>query len=335
MNTLKSRITGAEQTADLEESPIAALFKRTQQAAEPQPEDKPPAPAAPIHTSSSSRIADLPVDILDDMEQPFRRYSDKKMVAFTEDIRKRGIIHRIVVRPHPEQPGRYQIISGRHRRQGAKLAGYVQVPCEIRELDDTEARLQMISANLEQRDELLPSEKAWAYREQMELLRRKAGRPAKGNSPQTAGNFETADKLGAEAGESGDTVYRYVRLTYLTPELLEAVDAGNLGFGVGVTLSYLSRENQEAVYDYFFVTHKLSINGALADTLRASDEKGVTLTAERLAVILAPAVPVKRFNKVSVPMKQLRSYFPAEATPKEVEKRIVEIVRKYFEEGNQ
>lgn len=338
MGSLKDRIAGAEQAAATEESPIASLFKNSQ----------PTTPKAQVPTTGAqsgfgkTQFVDLPVDILDEMPQRFR-ISEDQVENLTEDIRLHGIIHRIIVRPHPERPGRYQIIAGRHRRRGAIGAGYRMVPCEIRELDDTEARLLMISSNLQQRDNLLPSEKAWAYREQMELLAHQGKRTnfeklqngfeALGeNEKGTSGNVcqkWARDEIAAGTKDSARTVQNYIRLTYLLPELLEAVDAGKLGIVVGVTLSYLSADNQRVIYQYFFEDHKQTINSNLADALRIAGEKE-PVTEELIARILSPVVKSKPLRKVNVNMKPIRSFFPIEATPKEIEKQIIEILTEYF-----
>lgn len=350
MNALKTRISGAEETADIEESPIAALFRPKSSevvAGSPGASQTPTGddsgggnkPEVTPRLSQrlqnglqvgASEFRDIPADQMEEMEQPFR-INDDYTHELEESITERGVIQRIIVRPHPSKPGMYQIIDGRHRRRAAMRLGYTLLPCEIRQLDDDEALLLVIETTLRLRPPLLHSEKAKAYKIRLEALSHQGKRTLS----QIATKSDTAAEVGKETGESRDQIFRYIRLTCLIPELLDAVDAKTLGFGVGVTLSYLSVENQEAVHKYFFIANKITITSDVADTLRASDEKGVTLTAERLKMILAPAVPAKRFNKVSVPMKQLRSYFPAEATAKQVEKQIIEIVKKYFEEGGQ
>lgn len=340
MATLKDRISAAEQAAVTEKSPIADLFRGVK--APTSDTESSTSPSTP--GKKGPQLADLPTDVLDEMEQPFRLYSNDKMEKMRQSIIAHGVIQRVIVRPNPEVPGRYQIISGRNRRRAAIQAGHVTVPCEIRDLTDEEARLQMLTTNLDQRDELLPSEKAWAYREQMEILAHQGkkmvfdesenpiaalGQNEERTSRQSVGKLESADQVGAKEGESGRQIQRYIRLTYLMPELLEAVDEKVLGFGAGVSLSYLSLDSQDAVYQYFFVNSKRSINGALAETLRERGEKK-PLTVERIQAILAPAPAPVKIKKVSVPMKTLRKFFPAEATPKEIEKQIIEILTEYF-----
>lgn len=316
---LKDRILEAETAAATEESPLAALFRNA------KPLGMEPAPSSPA-APQPPRLLELPADALDEMEQPFRLYSEAKMENMRQSISIHGVIQRILVRPYPEGSGRYQIISGRNRRRAAMLAGYTMVPCEVRLLDDDEARLQMVATNLEQREELLPSEKAWAYRIQLETLAHQGKR----TSPQFAAKLRSDDKLGEETGISGDTIQRYIRLTYLSPELLEAVDNGTLGFGAGAALSYLTQESQAAVYQYFFADHKQKISGDLADQLRAAGERG-TITAELIQDILSPNVKkAKPLRKVAVNMKPLRRFFRPEATPQEIEKQIVEILTAYF-----
>lgn len=324
--TLKDRIAGAEISAATEKSPIAALFDNHQgMMATPS--------TGEIHSSEQNpQFLDLPVGILDEMEQPFRLYSDKKMEQMRDSIIAHGIIQRLIVRPNPEKPGRYQIISGRNRRRGAIMAGYTMVPCEIRELDDDEARLLMVACNLEQREELSLYEKTWAYRIRLEALAHQGKRTSGQIDPKLRSN----EVLAKESDESVSTIQRYIRLTYLLPELFNTVDNGNLGFGAGVTLSYLSTESQAVVYQYFFVDHKQKIGGDLADALRFAGEKG-PITEELISRLLSPAVKAKPkpLRKVAVNMKPIRSFFPDEATPKEIEKKIIEILTEYFnkEEG--
>lgn len=339
MDTLKERIAGAEKAGVAEESPIAALFR----SAKGLPVSAPANSEAVKDGSSASRLLELPADALEEMEQPFRLYNDAKMEQMRQSIVTHGVIQRIIVRPHPEKPGRYQIISGRHRRRGAMLAGYTMVPCEVRAVDDHEARLLMVELNLQQREKLLPSEKAWAYRIQLEELAHQGKRaeiekfengayPLWDNEKRTCGTtcHKSRDEISTE--DSGRTIQKYIRLTYLIPELLAAVDDESLPIGAGVSLSYLSETDQRTVYQYFFIDHKQRISGELAERLRSSGEKA-PLTEERLQMILAPAVPVKKFRKVSLPMKPLREFFPATATAKDVERQIMEIVTKYFKEG--
>lgn len=316
--TLKDRIAGAELAAETEESPVAGLFRPREklEAAAPIPQEQKQTSSVQV---GASEFRDIPADQMEEMEQPFLINEDY-VHELEESITERGVIQRIILRPHPDKPGMYQIIDGRHRRRAAMRVGYTLLPSEIRQLDDDQAVLTVIETTLRQRPKLLPSEKAKAYKIRLEALSHQGKR----TSRQSVGKLESADEVSDD--ESGRQVQRYIRLTYLIPELLDAVDAEKLGFGVGVTLSYLSQVNQESVYDYFF-GNNIAITGTLADILRAQDEKGVGLTPDKLREITAPAVAPKKLRKISVPMKSLRKYFREEATEKEIQEEIVELVK--------
>ena len=315
--TLKDRIAGAEHAAATEDSPIAELFKRRKLEADAPAQEQGQTGGVQVGTSE---FRDIAADQMEEMEQPFR-ISDDYIHELETSITERGVIQRIILRPHPNKPGMYQIIDGRHRRRAAIRIGYTLLPCEIRQLDDDQAVLTVIETTLRQRPKLLPSEKAKAYKIQLEALSHQ-GKRTSGQ----IGQKLSRDSVAEDADESSRQVQRYIRLTYLIPELLDAVDAGTLGFGIGVTLSYVGQTNQESIYDYF-IGNKIAITGALAETLRALDEKQVGFTPGKLREITAPAVAPKKLRKVSVPMKSLRKYFSETATEKEIQTEIVELVK--------
>lgn len=272
---------------------------------------------------------DLPIDALVDMEQPFHLYGPGELETMRQSICGHGVIQRLIVRPYGD--GVYQIISGRNRRTAARMAGYTAVPCEIRHLNDDEAELQMLETNLRQRDRLLPSERAWAYRLQLEALKRQ-GQRADLTSPQSAAKSRSDDELGQESGVSGDTIRRYVRLSYLISPLLEAVDAKTLGFGGGVSLSYLTSASQESVYNYFFSTHPRPIDQHLADRLRAAGEVS-ELTEAELEALLSGQMEKPQAVK-TIPFSPLKKYFPRNAPKAAIEKTVAAALKLYFEAGN-
>ena len=147
-------------------------------------------------------------------------------------------------------------------------------------------------------------------------------------SRQLVGRLETADLVGQEVGECGRQIQRYIRLTYLTPALLQAVDEKKLGLTIGATLSFLSRENQEAVEAYCFREHSVYISQELADRLREADESGAQLTSETLEELVQPSG--KNLRKVTLPYKTVRRYFPDEATQEEIESTIQQALKLYF-----
>lgn len=316
---LKDRIAGAERAAVEEENPIAALFRNPVATSEKLTEQ----------SQTYPQFREVPIELMDEMEQPFRLYDGTaEMESLIEKIREQGIVERLIVRPSPTTAGRYQIIAGRHRRRAAKQLGYTSVPCEIRNLTDDEATLQMIATNVDRREKLLPSEKAWAYRMRLEALVHQGKRTC----TQIEYKLKSVDLVAEGTDDSREKVRRYIRLTYLLPELLEMVDQERLGFGAGVSLSYLSEQSQRVVYHYFFeVNSKLKISGVTAEALRVAGEHE-ELTDELIRSTLFPeSKKEKPLKKVSVQMKPLRKFFPAELPPKEIEKQIIEIVTAYFE----
>lgn len=282
-------------------------------------------PAAPL-----SGLQELPIELLDDFStgmnrQPFRPYSQEDMEALRRDIVANGVIQPLIVRPRGEH--RYEIISGHNRRTAARAAGYTVVPCLVRQLGDDEAIVQMISTNLQQRKELLPSEKAFAYRFQLEAMKRQ-GKRTDLTSSQLGPKLRSDAILAQQTGESRNQISRYIRLTYLLPSLLELVDEKRMGLTVGVTLSFLCREAQAAVETYCFQEHSVYISQDLADRLREADASGKRLTPELLDELVRPSG--KNLRKVTLPLKAVQRYFPEGVTQEEVERTVQQALKLYF-----
>lgn len=281
-------------------------------------------PAAPL-----SGLQELPIELLDDFStgmnrQPFHPYSQEDMEALRRDIVANGVIQPLIVRPRGEH--RYEIISGHNRRTAARAAGYTVVPCLVRQLGDDEAIVQMISTNLRQRKELLPSEKAFAYRFQLEAMKRQ-GKRTDLTSAQVGPRLST-EIIGEASGDSRNQVKRYIRLTCLIPSLLKLVDEKKMGLTVGVTLSFLCREAQAAVETYCFQEHSVYICQDLADRLREADGSGKRLTPELLDELVRPSG--KNLRKVTLPLKTVQRYFPEGVTQEEVERTVQQALKLYF-----
>ena len=167
------------------------------------------------------------------------------MDELTESIRVHGVLSPLLARPKGEC---YELVSGHRRRLAAQKLGLPTVPVLVREMSDDEAVILMVDSNL-QRENLLPSEKAIAYKMKLEAMKRQAGRPRKDNPRQLVGNYETADVIGETTGESGRTIQRYICLTNLVPPLLQMVDDGRIAFSPAVELSYLTRDEQAELWD--------------------------------------------------------------------------------------
>ena len=197
-----------------------------------------------------SKIRDIPLELIDDFpDHPFKVRDDEDMIQLVESVKERGVITPATVRQ--KEDGRYELISGHRRKRACELAGFEALRCEVVDLDRDAATVLMVESNY-QRSQILPSEKAFAYKMRLEAMKRQAGRPSKDNSVPVAQNYEgktSRELLGEQVGESQDQVRRYIRLTNLVPELLELVDEGKIKMRPAVELSYLDEDSQRAVVD--------------------------------------------------------------------------------------
>lgn len=244
-------------------------------------------------TPSGSRLIQAPLELLEPWSdaagnmQPFRSYSAAELEDLADNIRQHGIITPLRLRPIG---GRFQILSGHNRCKAAKLAGLRTVPAIVEDVDDDEAALILVDSNLKQRQRITPSEKARAYKLRLEAMRRQGKRTdltsrhdvgksendSAATSRHDVGKLETADVIGEQAGDTGRTVQRYVRLTYLIPELLEMVDDERLKIVCAVELSYLPPTTQQMVLEA--LDDGLKLSAIKAKNLHASmptTEKGV------------------------------------------------------------
>lgn len=192
------------------------------------------------------KVRVVPIKYIDDSpDHPFQVRDDEEMMSLVESIATFGVITPVIARKTADE--RYELISGHRRKRACELLHIDSLPIIVRDLSREEGIILMVDSNL-QREHILPSEKAFAYKMKMEALKRTAGRPSKDNSTPVAGNLrgkETADVIGENSGESGDQVRRYIRLTELIPQLLQMVDEGKIAFRPAVELSYLEKEEQE------------------------------------------------------------------------------------------
>lgn len=203
---------------------------------------------------------------------PFKAYPENKMNEMVASVKRNGILNPLIVRPM--EKNRYEIIAGHNRLEAAKQAKLSEVPAIVRVLDDETAAILMVDTNFNQREKILPSEKAYAYKIKLEAIKRKAGRPAK-NARQPVRYLESAELIGEEMGESGRQIQRYIRLTSLIPELMDKVDSNRLSFISAVDLSYLSQEEQTWLNDIITI-HQIKPNKPQANQLKLlSQAKGL------------------------------------------------------------
>ena len=193
-----------------------------------------------------SKIRDIPLELIDDFpDHPFKVRDDEDMMRLVESVKERGVITPATVRQ--KEDGRYELVSGHRRKRACELAGFETLRSEIVDLNRDEATILMVESNF-QRSEILPSEKAFAYKMRLEAMKRQAGRPTKNNLVPVGQNY-SREELAAQSGESQTQIQRYIRLTNLVPELLEFVDEGRIKMRPAVELSYLDEDCQRDVVD--------------------------------------------------------------------------------------
>lgn len=255
-------------------------------------------------------------------DHPFRVLDDDRMMETVESVKEYGVLVPIIARPMAD--GGYEIVSGHRRKRACELAGLNEIPAIVRDLDDDEAVIIMVDSNL-QRENILPSERAKAYQMKMEAMRRKAGRPSKENSRQVVGNFEMADVIGKETGESGRQVQRFIRLNNLEPPLIDKVDAGKLAFTPAVELSYLKPEEQQWL-DTALENTQQTPSLSQAQRMKRESKQG-TLSEQGIMEIMTEnkqTIPVK--GSVVLPQEKLTKYFPRSYTTEQMEKVIFKLM---------
>ena len=253
-------------------------------------------------------------------DHPFKVVDDEAMLRTTESIAQYGVLTPLIARPL--EGGGYEIISGHRRAHAAEMAGLTEVPVLVRQMDDDAATVLMVDSNL-QRENILPSERAYAYKMKMEAMKRKAGRPSKENPRQVVGNYETADLIGQESGESGRQVQRYIRLTNLIPELLEMVDQKQISFNPAVELSYLAPEEQEI---FMQAMDEVQASPSLSQAQRLkklAQEGDFTMDAARE---IMNEVKKGDLERVTFRNEQLRKYFPRSYTTQQMQDTIIKLL---------
>ena len=255
---------------------------------------------------------------------PFKVLDDEAMTRTVESIAQYGVLAPLIARPRPDGDG-YEIISGHRRQYAAKLAGLETLPVIVRQMSDDAAVILMVDSNL-QREHILPSERALAYKMKLDAMRRTSGRPSKENSRQLVGNFETADVVGKESGESGRQVQRFIRLTNLIPELLDMVDEKKISFNPTVELSYLDEAQQRDFLQAMDETQNApSLSQAQRMKKLAQEEK---FTYEAAFAIMGEAKK-DELDKVVIKNDTLKKYFPRSYTPRQMEDVIIKLLEQW------
>lgn len=202
-----------------------------------------------MNIESEEKVVQIPISQIRDFpDHPYKVKDDESMNELVDSIMQRGLIQPVIIRP--TEDGNYEMVSGHRRKRAFEIAGMKTIPARVKEMTKDEAILAMVDSNL-QREVILPSEKAFAYKMRLEAMKRQAGRPAKDNYSPVANNLPktSSAELAETVGESKDQIYRYIRLTELIPELLELMDEGRIAMRPAVEISYLPKDAQKQLYE--------------------------------------------------------------------------------------
>ena len=264
-------------------------------------------------------------DITDFPNHPFKVRMDAKMVETIESVREHGVLVPALVREKPT--GGYEMISGHRRKMASELAGLENIPCIVRNLSDDEAVIVMVDSNL-QREEILPSEKAFAYKMKLEAMKRQGKRTDLTSEPvaRKLKGKESAEILGEQVGESKDTIRRYIRLTELIPEILEMVDEKKIAMRPAVELSYLPKEEQEILYDTM-ESEACTPSHAQAIKIRKFSAED-RLNEDVLLSIMAEEKP-NQVEQWKIPKNRLKKYFPSGTSQQKMEETIIKALELY------
>jgi ParB family chromosome partitioning protein len=268
----------------------------------------------------------LPIGTLHPFKNhPFKMYSEDKMNELVESVKQHGILMPILVRPRSE--GGYEIISGHNRAEAASIAGMDDIPANVREMDDDQAILAMVDSNLRQRETLLPSEKAWAYRMKIEALDRQLGRPPEkgGQVGHLFDGVKTRDIISKDAEDSSRQIQRYIRLTHLIEPLQNMVDLDEIGFTPAVELSYL-KENEQITVVSVLESEEVPLSLAQAKKMKELSRED-KLNDSIIEVMLMEEKPSQ--TKVTLRGNVLKKYFPENTTPKEMEETIIKLLENW------
>ena len=274
-----------------------------------------------------SKIRDIPLSEIDDFpNHPFQVREDEDMFQLVESIKERGVITPATVRQ--KEDGRYELISGHRRKRACELAGFETLRCEVVDLDRDEATILMVESNF-QRSQILPSEKAHAYKMRLDAMKRQAGRPRKENSSPVGIDLrgkQSLDLMSEECGDSRNQIHRYIRLTNLVPELLEFVDEGRIKMRPAVELSYLNEDCQRDLVD------EIDLNDCTpshdqAIRMRKFFEEG-KLTTEAISAIMSEEKPNQR-EKVVLRGDRVRSLIPKNIPINQTEEYVCKALEHY------
>lgn len=288
-----------------------------------------PSPAAAFNMmlggNNQKDIRELEISLLIPYpDQPFRPYTDDKLLELAEDIKQNGVLSPVIVRPLEDK---FQILAGHNRVNASKLAELQSVPCIIKDFDDAMAKLVLVNSNLLQRQELLPSEKAYAYKMQIDALTQQGKR---NDLVHNVHKVDSLELLSESVQESRRNISYYIRLTFLIKEILQKVDFGDIAIRAGVDISYLNEDTQKRLLEYI-EAYGTKIDLKAASLLRARSDGGDLTRDKIIALLTKPPKQPKEKTPVKLKTTALQKYFPGKKT-KEIEKEILEILEQYFDD---
>ena len=256
---------------------------------------------------------------------PFKVLDDESMQRTVESVEQYGVLSPLIARPRPE--GGYEIISGHRRQHAAQLAGLDALPVIVRNMDDDAAVLLMVDSNL-QRETILPSERAFAYKMKLEAMKHQAGRPTQDNYSQVGNNFGTlsSEEMAEELGTSKNQIFRYIRLTNLVPELLDMVDEKKISFNPAVELSYLDTNQQR---DFLEAMQDTQNAPSLSQAQRLKKLAQEGHFSYDVAFAVMGEEKKDELDKVVIKNDTLRKYFPRSYTPKQMEDTIIKLLEQW------
>lgn len=250
---------------------------------------------------------------------PFKVRDDESMRETAKSIKEYGVLAPGIVRPH--EGGGYEIIAGHRRKHGSELAERATMPCIVREMDDDTATILMVDSNI-QRENILPSERAQAYKMKMEAIKRQAGRPSK-NAPNNSANFRSDDEIGEKMGVSGDTVRNYISLTQLKPELMEMVDNGKISLTPAYHLAALKPEEQTILLTAI-ESEQATPSVSQAQRIKKLAQEGKLNDDTMLDIMMEQKKP--ETYSITLSGDKLRKYFPHSYTPQRIEETILKLL---------
>ena len=270
-------------------------------------------------------IVNIPLSQLHDFpNHPFKVRDDEKMQETVESVKAYGVLVPAIVRQRPD--GEYEIVAGHRRKRASELAGLNELPAIVRDLDDDAATIIMVDSNL-QRESILPSERAQAYKMKLEAIKRRAGRPTKENSAQVGQNFDgkTSRELVAEKSPDSPTqIQRYIRLTELQPELQEMVDSGKMAMTPAVELSYLKPKEQELLLETI-ESEQATPSLSQAQRIKKLSQSG-DLNEDSILGIMSEQKKPELSSNITLSGDKLKKYFPKSYTPAQIENTIFKLL---------